>query len=122
MHTAEAPGPIEYLYLTEDSALCGELTAPEDINQPVWNMEYTEIAAFNIDAEGKGTVQASAQRYDDGGEQSTEHWYQYQTANNGKDWTNARLTEKPTATPLGIWERAETGDPDPVLLRKLLSQ
>lgn len=120
MHTAEAPGPIEYLYLTETSAVCGELAAPEDINQPEWNMEYSDIKAFNIDAEGKGTVQASALLSEE--EQTPqEHWYLYHTENNGETWTKALLTGKPDTAPGGVWERVEAGEPDATILRELLA-
>ena len=121
MHTAEAPGPIEYLHLTPDSARCGELASPADLNQPHWNMEYTDLTAFNIEASGNGVVQASADLYE-GDETPKTHWYQYQTDDNGKDWSKALPIDKPETAPIGIWQKVEITKPDPELLKHLIGQ
>ena len=121
MHTSEAPGPIEYLYLTQDSARCGELASPADINQPHWNMEYADLAAFNIDAGGKGVVQASAVLYKQDKEPKT-NWYQYLTDNGGDLWAKPLPIDKPLKAPKGIWQKVEIVKPDPELLKSLTGQ
>lgn len=121
MHTSEAPGPIEYLHLTQESALCGELISPDDLNQPTWKMEYADITAFNISDAGKGVVQATATLYEDS-ENPKKQWYQYITDDNGETWSKAQSIPKPINTPVGVWEQMEIGDPDPVLVRSLIAQ
>jgi len=121
MHTSEAPGPIEYLYLTQDDAHCGELYSPADLNQPHWNMEYANLIAFNIDGKGNGVVQANADLYGYNEKPKT-NWYQYLTDNNGKDWSKALPIDKPETAPTGIWQKVETVKPDPELLKSLTGQ
>lgn len=121
MHTSEAPGPIEYLHLTQESALCGELISPDDLNQPTWKMEYADIIAFNISDAGKGVVLATATLYEDS-ENPKKQWYQYITEDNGETWSKAQTIPKPSDTPAGIWEQVEISEPDPVLIRSLIAQ
>lgn len=118
MHTAEAPGQIEYLHLTQNSARCGELDSPADINQPHWKMEYADLAAFNIDTKGDGIVQARADIYEDN-EKSHTNWYQYKTDNNGEDWSKPLAADKPLKAPTGVWQKAQISKPDFGLLKSL---
>lgn len=118
MHTAEAPGQIEYLYLAPSNAHCGELASPKDINQPHWKMEYAGLNAFNIDTIGNGIVQASADIYEDNKKSHT-NWYQYQTDNNGENWSQPVAMDKPLKTPAGVWRKVEISKPNSGLLKSL---
>ncbi len=121
MHTSEAPGNIQYLHLTPETARCGDLIGPDELNQPGWAMEFVELDSFNLDAAGKGIVLGSAV-LDQETENAHTQWYAYHTTDNGKTWSAPQATQAPSQPPQGIWLKTTSDTPAATQLKALLAQ
>ena len=83
---------------------CATVHLPAELNRPNWGKQYPGLHDFNIDTSGKGSLISAT--YLAHGKQSQKHWYQYQTTNWGKNWTDARSIKAPKGKTKGIFQAA----------------
>ena len=97
---------------------CATVHLPTELNRPNWGKHYPGLHDFNIDTSGKGSLISAA--YVTKGRQTEKRWYQYQTTNWGKKWSDARSINPPKSKNTGVFQAATETAPEKTKVNSLL--
>lgn len=98
---------------------CSVIHLPAELNRPDWGNQYPAIQAFNMDAEGRGTLLTAANSPK--GRASTTRWYQYASPDWGRSWGEAAPVASVPAKKAGIFQPLREISPPTWFVRHLLA-
>lgn len=98
---------------------CTTLHFPAELNRPDWGNKYPAVQAFNMDAQGRGTLFTAAKV--PAGPAEETHWYQYFTPDWGRSWSEARNVRGAASKLRGIFQPVSEIPPPRWLVESLLA-
>ncbi len=81
---------------------CSTVHLPAELNRPDWGNRYPGLHDFNMDTQGHGTLITAAYLPD--GANERKQWYQYNSNDWGKQWSDARKIPAMPAKLDGIFQ------------------
>lgn len=110
----EGPGQSWTVFTSRDgfaTGSCVNVSFPEALNNPTWNMDSLDLGDFDIDARGRGEIVGQW-----ASEERSAIWYVYRTRDHGATWSTPRRVRTERAARAGLYTEIPNETPAPEAL------